>query len=163
MLVCLRRTRRGPRCLPGGRAPGTPTYEGRRWPHPPASRVAVGRHPPASGASASHHAVARGVLPRAAPPAPPRTSVVLGRTRLPLGRRCPHARLSSALLRPRAPSPLAPHGALPPSSPSACGGLAAAPGVFPGAGPPHPPRPRVAVGRIRLLRGSPLAAIRLLP
>src|SRR5215468_6496290 len=43
MLVCLRRTRRGPRCLPGGRAPGTPTYEGRRWPHPPASRAAVGR------------------------------------------------------------------------------------------------------------------------
>src|SRR5215813_6495075 len=101
MLVCLWRTRRGPRCLSGGRAPGTPTYEGRRWPHPPASRVAVGRHPPASGASALQHAVARGVFPGAEPPEPPRARVVVGRIRLlrgsPLaasacveGRRWPH-------------------------------------------------------------------------
>src|SRR5262249_47901966 len=45
--ACFRRfclaARRGPRCLSGGRAPGTTTYDGRRWPHPPASRVAVGR------------------------------------------------------------------------------------------------------------------------
>src|SRR5262249_50275546 len=46
---------------------------------------------------------------------------------------------------------------------SAFGGLAVARGVFPGAEPPEPPRTRVVVGRIRLLRGSPLAAIRLLP
>src|SRR5262249_61581093 len=41
---------------------------------------------------------------------------------------------------------------------SAFGGLAVARGVFPGAEPPDPPRTRVAVGRIRLLRGPPLAA-----
>src|SRR5262249_57687739 len=38
------------------------------------------------------------------------------------------------------------------------GGPAGARGFFPGAEPPEPPRTRVAVGRIRLLRGSPLAA-----
>src|SRR5262249_56225410 len=34
---------RGPRLLRGWRSPATPSFEGRRWPHPPASRVAVGR------------------------------------------------------------------------------------------------------------------------